>query len=1418
MNKYRHHFVVTLVVWLFSLVGISFLAIKETTQAAVPNEYIANYEINTAWQKTLGIFVEIDAYTKLWNSIHPDKFKELNQHFSTLFPKLPQEYSFKVTYQQCSLLSSQLGTISVNDPNYRSLFASFMSNCYKPFTDVLKKINSQHTSSPKAVASPKSGAAPLTVTFDGRASVDPSNETIPSKNFFWYYRDINWVDQIIGNGPVLTYTFEKEGNYIVHLTVRSSNKAKGVLDGDQTLSIDVAPKSAVISVHANGQKMDKNGKVKIGTLEAEKGVVFDATSTIAMGGRQILSHTWNITSSDGFKYTKTSENKPDLIRVSLPWRGEYKVSLSVTDNENNITSEKFDLIASDPVAVIKQQPEKGTTSTVFLFDGSPSYSVISSLKLYTWEIFDQNGNKLETYQGKDIKQQFKKPGFYTIKLTVEDDLGQTNIDTIQVYVESTEPIPQFTVTSSSERLYPSKFLFDATISSDVDKTNWLDTLSYEWIFPEAAKVNITATEDDNGKITAEFNNIGKFKYKLIVKDQYGKMGELEKDIEIKSILRPEIVVSPIAMSWGNPMTFTVKTNQPILAYDWNFADGDQRTIQADTISHLYKKTGIYKVKLKVSWVNETYNEVFKTVFVGEKDYPIAAYEVYDKTNIILTQNETCKEPDLTVSGGFAEHPAYQIDRYQEITINPAISVNTKGERSDLQFFFQPKNKEIYKQTIFAYKFDELGCNYVDLTAEDTSIGKNNMTRVWFRVVNALPRLDNIVLFFPQYGNEIGVGFNENQVRDIFNSNFDPLIVKVSATNPIDPDGFISYYKWYYYLKDDPTRFIETKITPGDIPYAFFSLPKIPGEYSFGVMMYDNDEGKKSSQDIIGNGPIVFFPPDSSRPDVPLVTLRMSSSAAEVGDEITFDVISKVISDRPDFVKERTIYYDFDGDGTWDLVTKKDRVTYAYTKPSDTSGFRPRASVLYRWYRWVSNWGNIIVRNGLKPRLLFDTVGNFAIFRDISLGDISQKRICADAKTCNEVNAITTGSAFSYIYPGPGKYFASIDLADQHANEAKKRLVIDINTWSDTKNYEFLSIPEATISNSWIELFVGNSLENTILFYIKHNENLGPCYIDTNVNEDTNWNGNPLDDADFQCNQLYLQKYEPQYDSIVGRLYYSDRNKKLVSQDFSIWFIDFEVALNPEDKKVYDQISVLIKDLSTPERFTGTNKMFKDMLKWMRDNISDKSSTLSNVVSLKDFMGRNTIKLTEQQDDMLKKIFLELSNRSTAAAEWLGEYGIAKQDILSILPTNLAIDVDDLFKAFENVAGDASLGISQQDKRKEALQKIVNVIGSHVAPEWKTPTNTQIEKADMDDIVVPNICKIMSIYTIPSSLCSTSDIKVVPENMTVETGETSTNWLKIIFIVLGIVVVGFIGLVVVFAVKAKLKQEQEEQESTPPAQT
>lgn len=223
---------------------------------------------------------------------------------------------------------------------------------------------------------------------------------------------------------------------------------------------------------------------------------------------------------------------------------------------------------------------------------------------------------------------------------------------------------------------------------------------------------------------------------------------------------------------------------------------------------------------------------------------------------------------------------------------------------------------------------------MDLTVEDTDLGKSSKVRVWFRVVNALPTLENLVMYFPQYGNEIGIGFQENNVRDIFTTTYDPLLVKVVAVNPVDPDGSISYFKWYYYYKDDPARILETKITPSDIPYAFFSMPRVPGEFLFGVTMYDSDDGKQSSEEIIGNGPIVFFPPDVKRPDIPIVTLKASKLSAEVGDEIQFDVVSKIVSDNADFIKERTIMYDFDGDGVWDETTKSDRVKHTYIKANE----------------------------------------------------------------------------------------------------------------------------------------------------------------------------------------------------------------------------------------------------------------------------------------------------------------------------------------------------------------------------------------------------------------------------------------------------------------------------------------------------
>lgn len=121
-----------------------------------------------------------------------------------IFPYFPQEYTFQVVYKQC-----QQSTKTMAASATRENFNSFNENCKVPITAITNTIQNKYAVKASASLSPSSGPAPLTVTFDARASTDPSNETIPSRNYFWYYRDIDGTDKPIGYGPVVNYKFNE---------------------------------------------------------------------------------------------------------------------------------------------------------------------------------------------------------------------------------------------------------------------------------------------------------------------------------------------------------------------------------------------------------------------------------------------------------------------------------------------------------------------------------------------------------------------------------------------------------------------------------------------------------------------------------------------------------------------------------------------------------------------------------------------------------------------------------------------------------------------------------------------------------------------------------------------------------------------------------------------------------------------------------------------------------------------------------------------------------------------------------------------------------------------------------------------------------------------------------------------------------
>jgi len=61
---------------------------------------------------------------------------------------------------------------------------------------------------------------------------------------------------------------------------------------------------------------------------------------------------------------------------------------------------------------------------------------------------------------------------------------------MKVFVDSTPPVPQFTMEETEQRLHPSQYIFDASSTSDYDATNGTDELTYERSFSngESAKI------------------------------------------------------------------------------------------------------------------------------------------------------------------------------------------------------------------------------------------------------------------------------------------------------------------------------------------------------------------------------------------------------------------------------------------------------------------------------------------------------------------------------------------------------------------------------------------------------------------------------------------------------------------------------------------------------------------------------------------------------------------------------------------------------------------------------------------------------------------------------------------------------------------------------------------------------------------
>lgn len=633
---------------------------------------------------------------------------------------------------------------------------------------------------------------------------------------------------------------------------------------------------------------------------------------------------------------------------------------------------------------------------------------------------------------------------------------------------------------------------------------------------------------------------------------------------------------------------------------------------------------------------------------------------------------------------------------------------------------------------------------------------------------------------------------------------DPLVVKLILTWYESKN--LKDINWSYFPKDNENKILDTKLWLNS--HIYFIVPLQSGMFSFrGILNYYSWESIDLYQMLWW--PILTIWPDAKQPDIPMVTLKSDKINADVGEEIIFEVISKIASNRDDFKDKRVIQIDFDWDGEYDLTTKNNSVKYVYTKASPTeSPYLPTASVIYRDYRGVWEWAPIVVKEWLNPELAYTPIGQTVLFRDISRWNIVKRIICFDKKKCDEWDSSyyndTLEKSFKFTYPEAGTYIVTIYEQDNEGNEAENQLTITVydeekltllDDW-----LKFVSIPEILMTWDIPEILINRVFKNNVLYNIIASEDITICYVDSDINYDSSHDWDPSNDKDFQCNKIVTQEYDSNYESSISRIYYQITWSDILnSKDFIVTNKDFEKKIDSDGVLRYKLASQLIQTIEDNE--------LRSLLVNLRNDISNnhRNARRWDLFEIIQYKEESDIKLTETQEEKLNNLINWINDYATLSVLWGSIYDIAKEEILPLLPQELKQRVNRWFVAFENI--EWNFGADIKEQRASILESINRIIADSAVPINQIWINN-IADDDYENIIKPNICMIAEEYDILLNLCNqfnkdASNTKIDLTNVElVEPSSSLPTFIKILLRLLAAITIGFLWILFVYARKYK----------------
>jgi PKD repeat protein len=242
-----------------------------------------------------------------------------------------------------------------------------------------------------------------------------------------------------------------------------------------------------------------------------------------------------------------------------------------------------------PRAIVDPPGWPNYVGTNVYFFGNDSYDTDGSIVSYTWDFGDGTGTTGDVVSPGHA---YEKPGWYDVTLTVTDDQGDTDWDSISVFIHSIPPTASFTVSGTHNA---QEKLFDASQSTDSDGI----IAEYRWDFCDG-------TSGSGVSAVHRFASEGTYTVTLTAVDDAGELNSSPGSVVIRLSAPTARLGYTSGVCAGADILLTATASDRdghIVDYQWDLDGTGAFARDTHDTSHTrasYTTPGVHRVAVRVT--------------------------------------------------------------------------------------------------------------------------------------------------------------------------------------------------------------------------------------------------------------------------------------------------------------------------------------------------------------------------------------------------------------------------------------------------------------------------------------------------------------------------------------------------------------------------------------------------------------------------------------------------------------------------------------------------------------------------------------------------------------------------------------------------------------------------------------------------